>query len=540
MAQQSIKSLKNQCKNINIPNFEIIDYERGDYGTNSITGLLNNKVKVCFKIPYQSEDENAINNIKECIDSNIYVVKFVINYVLDEDCTLIEYDDGTYLHNCIIKLLIKNKEFKFLVNWEMFWDFGFLANNNEENGNLTLEYLIKIIKKNVKQFKKLFENKNFSFYEYEMLENGKHYTINGKKIYKPNIKIKGCAYGVTDFFIINDFENENINNIINKELKRFKAISKNKNSKNKNLRNIDLREFSEIVNTNEEFEKLRKKLHNACEKYESLDREICTKCPNYNKNNDLITEYNSDFADIKERLSECKKDCKHLKNIENLLKDFNEAKSAYQKFFDEKYLPIIIKFFETNTPKFYNYKLNKNVDWFEIISKPYENLNYENSHYIVNFFEHCTTFPIAWVDNVIDLSGEFNKEKTNDLIENGKKPENIIHSIMDEIEFDYIIVNDDGKIGYNHKIDGPIEKYNINRLNATNKKIDFFGIETLTENYRLFKNTDEKYIVNALLAICWAYKNNYTLAKKYKKIAFKLSSKTTNKNNKVEKLLKTI
>lgn len=52
---QTIKSLKQQMDKVDIKDFTVKDYGKGDYGYNIIYGTLDNNIEVSFRMPYQNE-----------------------------------------------------------------------------------------------------------------------------------------------------------------------------------------------------------------------------------------------------------------------------------------------------------------------------------------------------------------------------------------------------------------------------------------------------------------------------------------------------
>lgn len=106
------------------------------------------------------------------------------------------------------------------------------------------------------------------------------------------------------------------------------------------------------------------------------------------------------------------------------------------------------------------------------------------------------------------------------------------------IRDDDLTVDESGRVCYNHQKDGEIEEYNRNSYNATVGNIRGLGIDRLTKNYEIFRTPQDRYMVNAMLAVYFSFLGEDEKAKEYKAIVDGLPASKIAKDEKIERLIK--
>lgn len=547
MANQTIRSLKEQSKNVIVDRFQITDFKKGDYGYNIVYGIWDNKIRIGTKIDYMKDnDPDATNKIKNAIETNIFIADFIKNKVSPKDSELVEYIDGDYISYIILGYKVNNKYFDFCISLETSSCPNPFKPVSDEDARIVFQRLLKEIPQNIEQFKKIVYTKNFELIKFERLD---HFVIKDKT--KKNsehiqlINIIGKAFNVEDSFIIKDFENANIKQLMKKQLKKFKKISLNKKLKEEE-RTLDLRNVQEIKQVHEEYQTLYKKGDLIFHEYNKINFKQCLNCKFYHKKYDTFSCF-SDLTvkEIDNRFSNCDGNCKLVSQLKMQLHKFLEARKLYNDYCKKVFTPTLLEFFNKFNPNLYDYRQNKYLTWKEVLNLYKEDLQDSEAAFLINLIETGWCPPLVFTNNVITLNNKSSLLYYEEFYNDAQNPKIFIDIPLGIILHKEITIDSQKKIVYNHEQqDDDIEIYNQNRLYSTERRINYNGIKLLTIRYNLFKSTNHRYLVNSLLAIFWAYKNDYKKATYYKKIAIKfLKKKLTLKQeiiSEIQKFLKVI
>ena len=171
---QSIKSLKEQVKDIKIDNFVINEFGRGDYGYNMLYGLFDNKVVVGTLIPHMKDsDAGAPAKIATLINNDISTAKSIQQRYTPQNCELICFIDCNRIMTVELGYLVQGVPFWFEISktWHK---------KNHQPYEFPIEYTPKQFAKefnksidaNVANLKTILNTKGFTFEKYDRIVTG--------------------------------------------------------------------------------------------------------------------------------------------------------------------------------------------------------------------------------------------------------------------------------------------------------------------------------------------------------------------------------
>lgn len=251
---QTIKSLQKQFEKVKVDGFSVKGFKKGDYGHNTVIGTLSNGIEVAFRIYYQRENAQAIDNICEMIKQDMSLVEYIKDNLMPKGCELVMFHDGFKLFAFKMGISVDGHIIEFYVPW-VHW----VVENNPPV-DYTLQEVITIIKNTTKKISENFR----TLLTYPKFEYESHSVVSGfthKNAGALDVKINGSAYGVKGCFVIKNFENADVKKILKQQLKYFKRKSHNKPAEAINI--IDFRDYPEIIDACEKENRLCAKYREA-------------------------------------------------------------------------------------------------------------------------------------------------------------------------------------------------------------------------------------------------------------------------------------
>lgn len=388
---QTIKSLKQQMTNVKVNGFAVKDYKKGDYGYNLVYGLLDDKIEVAFKIPYQNENADVAKEISEILEQNIGFVRFINAKLIPKDCALVKFIDGEYLNSFQMGIAVDGRNIEFSVFW-VYWQ------KNHPSYKPPIRYSLKQVIKNIKKsvanyianFKALLDSTEFHYENHSVVSG-----LNNTNKTSLNLKINGSAFGINDSFIVEDFENANIKKILKRQLKIFKDRSEGKITETKDNVLIDLRNYPELVA--------------ALAKEERLTRSF-------------------------------------YKN------ETPQKKSARDEFCKTTLIPLAKKIFGEVDAKFIDWRIGEELDWNELFPENFfEDCDYNDIRLLTLILDRGSTGKYIWKNKVITASGQALEDERKELLQLGKDVNHNLRNTYMIIRDDDLILDKDNNIVYNQK-----------------------------------------------------------------------------------------
>ncbi|MBD5131062.1 MAG: hypothetical protein HDT28_00470 [Clostridiales bacterium] len=520
MKKQPLKSLNAQLEKVAVAGLEIESATRGDYGYNILTGTLDGGIKVTIKASYQADDDpNAVGNLTRELESNVSIVRHVAHNLMPKGCALTEYDEGLNTLLLYLGLTVDGHPTRMFVR------------NYTEKPRLiffSVERLMTEVEKSVKnhaaQLRTIIDTKGFEFIKYELLD-------------MDGVVITGKAFGVKNAFTVKDFENENIAKRMKRELKAFKKLSRS--GKGAPQKTIDLREYAELADAYAKSDKADSLYMNAYHKYlDSVRKANCESCGNYNGDKDRHSYGFGGAIDIDGRFSTCGKNCAHLDRVRKDMVNMSKKHDARDEFDHAVFVPAVIKFFEQVDPRFIHWLTGEIVSWRDIF--PDAQTVIANNDIVLLHVLLSSGFSgeYIWENDVITLSGDSTTEDRKKVLALGQDVEHNISNTYLPIRDDNIAVNEQGKIAFNTSKKSEYKEYEINRYNITVAEVKR-NIYRLSHNYALFTKPQDRYKVNAMLAVYHAFSGDMQTAAQYKSKA-ELDKRKITPDPKLETLLKAI
>lgn len=442
---QTIKSLKQQMTNVKVDGFVVKDYKKGDYGYNLVCGLLDDKIEVAFKIPYQKENADAVNEISESLEQDVSFVKFINANLIPNDCSLVKYIDGEFLTSFQMGIAVEGRVIEFSLFW-VYWK------KNHPSYEPPIPYPLKQVINNIKKSAARYVNNLKALLHSTEFHYENHVIVSGTRQlnkYALNIKINGSAYGVNGSFIIEDFENANVKKILKRQLKIFKDKSEGKISKNADNDIIDLRSYPELLA--------------ALEKEEKLTRL-------YNNN------------------------------------ETPQRRDARDAFCRTVLIPLAKKIFSEVNARFIDWRIGEELSWTEVFPENlFEDGDYNDIRLLLSMLDYGSNGKYIWKNNVINIRGESLQEQRKELLKLGQDVERTLGNTYSAIQFDNLVLSEDNCIVYNtnrelHELTKKIEinhiKDNVKRLThninifKTNK--DKYKANAMIAIYYCFLGETEK------------------------------------------------
>lgn len=383
---QTIKSLKQQMDKVDIKDFTVKDYGKGDYGYNIIYGTLDNNIDVSFRMPYQNENTDVTNKITEILEDNISFVRYISTKLLPKDCTLVKYYDGQYINLFHIGIAVDGRTIEFPMYW-VYW-----TKNRVEPIQYSLEQIVESIKKSINNyysnFKILLNTKDFIYKSHSVVDG-----LNNSNELALNLKIIGSAFGVEDSFVINDFENSNIKKALKQQLKIYKKKSHNKKSKSNSDQLIDLRNYPELVD--------------ALNKEERLNSQ-------YYKNQTL------------------------------------QKQTVRDEFCKTTLIPVAKKVFDEINARFIEWRIGEEVSWQEIFNDEFfSDCDYNDIRILTLMCKSGSTGKYVWANNVITTLGTYIKDEREKLLKLGQDVDHNIDNTYTIIRDDDLTLDENNNIVYN-------------------------------------------------------------------------------------------
>lgn len=537
---QSIKSLTSQFKDVKVEGFKLTELRKGDYGYNMALGLVDDEIEVGFKIFYEKDgDDTASANIQEAVKCNVDIVRLIAKKFAPKDSKLVKFIDGETLFTYDIGFEVDGKRIYFTSPQ------SYLTVNHPSykppilySAQEAMDILKSLIEIYIKNFKILLKSKKLKFLQYEMAKDGETIFENGKQRFI-HYSIITCEFSDKQFsFVVKNFEKENIKKRLKQEFKNAKNNKFDETCQRQKV--IDLRSFPEVVEAYNKIDRLENMFSNAHKKYNLLVRKgSCEGCKNYNTNKDIHGWYFDGYADVEGRFSTCRKDCEFLAELKAAMQNMNAKKKKFEEFATKTFFPTMIKFFEETNPNFIYWKTCEVLNWKDIFSDEENILKHGGDRCLRILLDSGFNGLYIWEGDVITLRGETTTDDRKELLTLGKDVEHNIREGISTIKDDYLTIDKNGKICYNHAKDGDVEEYNRNTYNATVRDMRF-GLERLTKNYDIFKTPQDKYIVNSILAIYHSFFGEDTQAKMYKAVVENLPVAKFTKDERIEKLLKNV
>lgn len=383
---QTIKSLKQQMDKVDIKDFTVKDYGKGDYGYNIIYGTLDNNIEVSFRMPYQNENADVTNKITEILEDNISFVRYISAKLLPKECTLVKYYDGQYINLFHIGIVVDGRTIEFPMYW-VYW-----TKNHIEPIQYSLEQIVENIKKSINNyytnFKILLNTKDFTYKSHSVVDG-----LNNSNELALNLKIIGSAFGVEDSFVINDFENSNIKKALKQQLKIYKKKSHNKKTKCNNDQLIDFRNYPELVD--------------ALNKEEKLNSQ-------YYKSQTL------------------------------------QKQTVRDEFCKTTLIPVAKKVFGEINARFIEWRIGEEVSWQEIFNDEFfGDCDYNDIRMLTLMCKSGSTGKYVWANNVITTSGTYIKDEKEKLLKLGQDVDHNIDNTYTIIRDDDLTLDENNNIVYN-------------------------------------------------------------------------------------------
>ena len=179
MKQQSIKSLQEQIKDVDLESFVISKLSRGDYGYNCVEGILNDEIELVFRVPYlKDDDKEAGIKIKNCFKNCIFVIDKVL--VPITKYKLKKFDDGDLLNYMQVEYEVAGHTFNIhIANCELSADYH--TPPRFFGAEELLKTTINTIKDCILNFEVILNTKDFMLEKFEEAKGeGMYYKITGR------------------------------------------------------------------------------------------------------------------------------------------------------------------------------------------------------------------------------------------------------------------------------------------------------------------------------------------------------------------------
>lgn len=293
-----------------------------------------------------------------------------------------------------------------------------------------------------------------------------------------NIIVNGSAFGVNGSFIVRDFENANIKKILKQQLKIFKNKSKNKKLATTDNELVDFRNYAELIDA-------------------------------LKKENKLTTQFNNDSTP--------------------------EKQNTRDEFCKNTLIPIAKEINNQLDAKFIKWRTGEEVSWKELFPDNFfEDRDYNCIRMIRILFDRGWTGKYVWKNDIITVSGSSIRDEKGKLLKLGQDVNHNLDTTYDVIRTDDIVLDGDNKIV----------------LNKETRKSDFAkqitietisdSVDRLTHNIKIFKNNEDKYKANAMIAIFYSFLGETEKSKQYKKVVDKIKINNVKLDKKIENLLSAI